>query len=229
MKFSSTILVYSFTLLTTSFALHAENNLEGPYVGIDLGYLDGTENGNEKISGVDAGYHFEAKPKGFGLGLALGYDKILSDKFLIGAEIAGYRFKNADDRTTPYNDNGSAYTTNTYKMDLKYKLETKLKAGVVFNEKKSSIYILGGVGAAKVERTYTTINEGDYNNNDWTYGTLFGFGSEHLVSENISMKIEHIISNYGEEKINTNASWANSKQYMDLNDSTTHVGLQYRF
>ena len=75
----------------------------------------------------------------------------------------------------------------------------------------------------------TTIVEGDYNNNDWTYGTLFGFGSEHLVSENISMKIEHIISNYGEEKINTNASWANTKQYMDLNDSTTHVGLQYRF
>jgi len=101
--------------------------------------------------------------------------------------------------------------------------------GSVSNEKKSSIYILGGVGAAKIERTYTTIVEGVYNNNDWTYGTLFGFGSEHLVSDNISLKIEHIISNYGEEKINTNASWANTKQYMDLNDSTTHVGLQYRF
>jgi opacity protein-like surface antigen len=229
MKSFSTVFVYSFALLTTSFALHAENNLEGPYVGIDLGYLDGTENGNEKLSGADSGYHFEAKPKGFGLGLALGYDAILSDKFLIGAEIAGYRFKNTDDRTTPYDDNTSGYTTNTYKMDLKYKLETKLKAGVVFNEKKSSIYILGGVGAAKIERTYTTISEGDYNNNDWTYGTLFGFGSEHIVSENISIKIEHIISNYGEEKINTNASWVNTKQYMDLNDSTTHVGLQYRF
>ena len=218
------------SLITVSTSLYAENTLDGYYIGLDLSSLTGDDEGSKKVSGVSDRFDFEAKPKGYGLGLTLGYDAIFSDHFLMGIELAGFGY-NVDETTTPinYNNDPPTLTTCTYITDLKYKFEAKLKAGYTFNEKKSSIYVTGGYSAAKIDRTYTTVSSGNFTNDDWNQGYVLGIGTEHLLSDKLALKIEHTHSSYGTEDINTNAAWANSVQEIDFYDDTTHIGLQYRF
>ncbi|MDA0872333.1 MAG: hypothetical protein O2915_01015 [Proteobacteria bacterium] len=52
--------------------MYAENTLDGYYIGLDLSSLTGDDEGSKKVSGVSDRFDFEAKPKGYGLGLTLG-------------------------------------------------------------------------------------------------------------------------------------------------------------
>ena len=55
-------------------------------------FIYGDDEGSKKVSGVSDRFDFEAKPKGYGLGLTLGYDAIFSDHFLMGIELAGFGY-----------------------------------------------------------------------------------------------------------------------------------------
>jgi len=168
------------------------DNWSGPYVGLQLGYIQGKADGNV-VEYVDPTFS-GLKPKGFIGGGYAGYNKLLSDNWLLGIELAA-NYTNIKKSATLYNENGYAISQ---KFKLKQKGEVALyaKFGKVMGANDSLLlYTLAGISGTKLEGTYVTESK-----SKTVYGFSVGTGLEYKLNKQWSTRVQYRFNKYNHAK-----------------------------
>jgi len=195
------------------------DNWSGPYIGLQLGYIQGKADGNV-VRYVDPTFS-GLKPKGFIGGGYVGYNKLLSDNWLLGVELA-VDYTNIKKSATLYDENGEAISQ---KFKLKQKGESALyaKFGKVMGVNDSLfLYTLAGISGTKLEATYKAESK-----DKTVYGFSVGTGLEYKLNKKWSTKVQYRFNRYNHAKF----PFANSLMGTVKNYKTHNlmIGLGYSF
>ena len=221
------------TLITLSASVFAEDkiNWTGPYVGINAGYANTkTEGQNQTFSQ----YTFN-NSQNFGLlGGFIGYQKVLTNNWLIGIESDFEAAKG--DKTVHSLEYGSP---TTYDSNVNSKIESTFsltpKLGYIFNNNQTLIYTLGGYALANIKTTYalpppSTIIMPSDSSSQWYSGWTLGAGIEHFLNEKISIKTEYRYADYGSNFDAKAANVFNGPYKNKLQDENSfRAGIAYHF
>jgi outer membrane immunogenic protein len=214
-------------LMLTPFASQAAGvTLAGPYVGIYAGYVDGKDDGGwSPGNGLPSSWTVKTTPKGGVYGLMAGDNWIAHNKLLYGIE-ADFEGRSADDSTLE-KLSGSPVPDFPFKTELKYAASLRAKLGYSFNEKRTAIYVTGGYAGAKIKR-YHEPNPDFRSDSNWQNGWTAGLGAEHLLRDNLSLKIEYRFADYGKETFPSIDGGATHYE-LDYKENTLRLGVAYRF
>lgn len=220
--------------LSIGFALpqsvFADSKFDGFYAGVQVGYVDGKDKGQEYKDGVANTYTQKTTPDSLLIGGFVGFNKVLENNMLVGIE-TDYEYRGGSDKSFQ-KDEGVP--------DLDYPVKTKLKdagslrarLGYLFNEDKTLGYLTAGYATANVKRTFSDLSppNSEYHSK-WHDGWTAGFGAEHLVSEKILVKAEYRYSDYGRETISTAQVYVDGteekQKYQD--EQSFRIGVAYHF
>lgn len=209
----------------------AENNFAGPYLGVNLGYVDGTDKGKEVLpNGLPNGYTQKTSPDGFLLGLNAGFNKVFENNVLLGVE-GDYETRNADDKVFQ-KLNGVKEPHSVTKTSLENAASLRARLGYVFNDNRTMAYLTGGYATAQVKREFSndgvTGTLGSESHTRWHEGWTAGFGVEHFVYANLSARAEYRYSDYNKKSIGIALYSNNERQNYD-EEHAIRVGINYHF
>lgn len=207
---------------------------QGLYVGADLSYTKADDIGKEyDLDGSWNMWKQKIKPEGAGLGLQLGNNWVLNEKFLLGIE-ANYKIYDVRDTEFQYrvtdghlcNDGGRDCT---FKTKLDQSVSMLARMGVLINE-KTLIYALGGYTTARLERkVYDGWDQLKWMNyNKWQDGWTAGAGFEYMFLDSLSVKAEYRYTDLGSYKYYTPA-YEGQYEKQKYDQSEINVGLSYHF
>ena len=215
-------------VLSTPLVAGAAYRFHGPYAGLQLGYVDGQDDGTEFNGGTPNDYTQETSPRGMAYGLLAGYNMRFGNGFVFGIE-ADYEGRSADD-TSLQKYQGVADSSYPVKTDLKEAASIRARLGQVFNGGQTMVYGTAGYALAKIERTFHNLPD-SVSDTSWQDGWTVGAGVEHFVGRQLSMRAEYRYADYGEEDITAvRALWGAG--YMERQEYTEHafrIGVTYHF
>lgn len=205
----------------------------GFYVGAELGYVDGDDEGKEyDLDGSFNGWVQNPQPDGTSLGIRGGYNWLITDKVIVGLE-AGYNKYNAKDDyyqiDTFYGGDCDPGTDCEFKTEIDQSYSLLGRLGYLVNN-KTLVYVIGGYTKAKIKRTIIDgwFLVGSDKHDDWQSGSTLGVGAEYQLNNSFSAKLEYRYSDLGKESINTPAYGGQiEKHEYDQNEIT--IGLIYHF
>ncbi|KFB10850.1 outer membrane protein [Nitratireductor basaltis] len=183
-------------------------NWSGIYIGIGGGA--GAFVGEAEIPGLPASFNGIGGEGVFGE-LTLGYDYMVSPRFLIGAFADG-RFGNVGSELT--------FGADSIDVDADYGFDVGLRAGYLLTP-STLAYVLGGYSWQHFDVS-STVAGIDY---DWdSSGFVVGAGVETVIASNWTLKSEYRYSHYASEDFDTAG-------FVEVTPSahTFHAGLNYRF
>ena len=227
---------YSLAVLLTLISVNALANekFSGPYVGVQLGYIDSKNNGNE-VEGPTGQNPNESAVNtslnGLAYGLNAGFNQVLDNKILVGIE-ADIEKRNASDTKQAivrgFPDQGS-----TMKSEFSYGSSLRGRLGIVINHDATLLYATGGVAMAKMKSTLyfddgvTTVQDQQSDN---LVGWTAGLGAEHSFTENISAKAEYRYTDYGTLNLKaTNYAGNGFYERQNVTENSFRIGLNYHF
>jgi len=179
-------------------------NWTGPYVGANAGYAWGEQkfkdvNFADVITVPGAAVVTDSKPSvdsAFG-GLNAGYNYLVSDKVLIGAEanVVGGSFD------ANYQSIGHGIGQDfTAKSKMNWMATVKAKAGMFVGE--TLVHVNAGLAFADEEMKIDSLFSGDHyktSNSQNRTGWVVGLGAEHPVYNNLTAKIDYQHIDFGDE------------------------------
>ena len=208
----------------------ADTKFDGFYAGVHAGYTNGTDKGQEYEDGELDGWSQKTTPGSVLIGSFLGFNKVLENNMLIGFE-ADYEYRGSSNKSFQ-NDEGVPDTDYQVETKLKDAASLRARLGYAFNEGNTLAYVTAGYTSANINRTFTDLSESlSESHSKWHDGWTVGFGTEHLVSEKISIKAEYRYANYGREFISTaevyDGDYQEKQKYQD--EHSVRVGVAYHF
>ena len=192
------------TALSAAIAAPASaTEFDGPFVGAQVGWQSEKMRNTASSFGV---VPVDDRVNAVTGGIYAGYDKLVSDRIVIGAE-GGLDFASDDEIQTT-----AAGTT--FSVDPKYSFDLTARAGFLATP-DTLVYARGGYTNARVRTSLTgaVASVSDSDNQD---GWLLGAGIEQQVKKNVSARLEYRYSKFSED---------------DGKDQRNRVlaGLSYRF
>jgi outer membrane immunogenic protein len=85
--------------------------------------------------------------------------------------------------------------------------------------------VYGTGGFAYSDVNVKANNKKNNNNDDWMWGWTAGGGVEAAVTDNISIKVEYLFADLGDNRVNTK----NGKFKYDYTQNLVRVGVNYKF
>ena len=225
------------TLLTLSATSNAyadqASSFEGSYVGIDLSYsISGDEKGYETNGdGEPITYTLSQEIKGdFSWGLKAGYNLFLSENILLGFDVSYHKFNDKDHNTT-WLLRGQADNDYPSTAKLDDRADLKAKLGYVFNNADSLIYVTSGFSRLNMEHIEVSDNFVGTGNLKSTHnGWIVGLGGEHFISNQLSMNLEYLYTNYSNECVDSSFLYdPGDKDCYEIDDGSLRLGLNYWF
>lgn len=222
----------AFVLLAASFMNNAlaENKFSGIYAGVHAGYVDGDDEGKERLNGVKTGWSFDNSPDSGLIGVLAGFNKVFENNVLWGLE-ADYEYRGSSDKSNEEfrNEADSDYPV---KSKLRDAATVRARIGYIFNEGQTLAYVTGGYAGAEIKRTFDEYfpPTGSVSVSDWYHGWTLGLGAEHFVSDKLSVKAEYRYSDYGKERVNVDRPWTNAEyDKQEYDEQSIRIGLMYHY
>lgn len=179
----------------SAFAANDDKNmLEGPHIGIDL--VRDSNEANQPASTTDA------SRKGFGGRAHIGYDVMLGDVILIGAEIGvGLGGKTVDQT--------SLVQSGRYKVDPGLTYDATARVGIS-PVKGLAVYGRGGYRWLRTQESVTGQATDNFSRKQTEKGFTYGGGVEFALTEKVSLRAEFnrtkFNRNFRQNKISVGAS-----------------------
>jgi outer membrane immunogenic protein len=177
----------------------------GFYAGVHLGYGwgDFTGHGGHEVDGILGGGQVGANWQ--------------FDQFVLGFEtdIAGTDI----DGNSHQNKTGKKveHTVNFFGT-------VRGRAGFAFD--RFLVYGTGGFAYADIDKRI----HGGKNQNDWRWGWTAGGGVEYAVTDNITMRLEYLYADLGEDNGGNNKNKKKNKNFKyDYDQSLVRAGVNYKF
>lgn len=226
------------TLLTISSSVFADDkvNWSGPYVGVQLGYVRGDFNDKEELNNIWQGWTLKTRPSGFSYGLTAGINKLFDNKVLVGieSEIEGVNADDKKDGQCAAPSLNCAAGNYPIKTEYQFKGSLRGRIGYILNQDSTLIFATAGAAVAKVKSEFygnedgTTITDLE---NDTLHGWTVGFGLEHLINANISVKAEYRYTDLGtfNSRSPIYSVMPGCYEHFDASDNSLRVGINYHF
>lgn len=207
----------------------AQGAFDGPYAGLNLGYVRGDDRDNEDQNGAATGYTTRLKPDAGLFGLALGYNRVFANNFVIGIE-ADAELRTGRDKTF-YRFSGSFDTQYPVSTEVRNTMTLRPRAGYIFNENQTMAFVTAGIASASVRRSYgDTSGPTTYTTTDRHQGWTVGLGVEHLVRANITLLAEGRYSDYGTDGVSSVPIYgAGYNEKQDYTEAALRLGVRYHF
>ena len=210
-------------LLTSSIAQADDSNFTGFSAGAFFGFSWADFDYQEDFGVFGQGSEIDVSDlDGSNVGLLVGYNYQINN-YVFGLE-ADFSLSNADylaDGNNPDNNDWSEF-------DVKWTSHIRAKAGMVFKE-NTLVYLAAGLAVAKIDNDdqYTDYGEDDATFTGWSVGA----GIEYLATENISLRMEYLYDNFGDEgfDITNNGIYDYTGSTDDLEIHTVRFGISYLF
>lgn len=235
--------------------LNVKTAFDGMYAGLNLGYLNGKDKGNETYYNPpdlpNPSYAFQSlKPKGMLYSLSVGYNHKINKNFLVGleGEVGGV---NANDNTfqTYSPDDGCSGKCYSVSSEVKVNYSLRPRIGVLLNEEKTLIYLTGGLEGAKIKRSFgwditagpsASGNEdrSHISKSDWQTGWSVGAGLEHLIANQVTARVEYKHSDLGSQNIDATSVYSTDLAILsgdkhidrlDYKDDSIRLGVIYHY
>jgi len=237
-----------FAILTLSSIGYAQNNKEvippsvppivvdiwsGFYVGISAGYLKGKDDfagkHTKKIELIDLGRGgfktSNINPSGFMGGVFAGYNKLISNNYVLGAE-GIFNFTKVNDSNNIKTIQGEV-TNTIFDLEQKNEAALYLKAGKVIDNKYMPYILIGGswtnlYGSLKSSTQHFRDKAKDI-------GFTGGTGVEINLSKNWNMRLQYRFTDYGDVKFNYKISNVPVNVKIKYKTHTFKAGVSYKF
>ena len=224
-----------FSLVGLLLSQHAfAENWQGIYIGADISYVKAYDIGKEyDLDGTYNSWKQDIKPEGIGLGLHVGNNTIVNDRFLFGVE-ANYKIYDVKDTAFQYkvtdghlcDDNGAECT---FKSKLDQSASILARVGYLINE-KTLIYAVGGYSAARLERKlydgWDQLKWMSYKK--WQNGWTAGAGLEYMLLNSVGVKAEYRHTDLGAYSYYTPA-YGGQYEKQKYHQNEISLGLNYHF
>ncbi len=228
----SSLIVFS---LEASKAALAQSNFDGAYAGLGAGYSWGEDNGKEyhDAGGIYYGSTQQTRPTGTLLSPFIGFNKVVNQNILLGAE-ADYDMRDYADKSVQKTDGvGIAL----YPVETRVQNGKSLRArlGYVFNNDKTLSYLTGGYSTININRTYGDLDNNLGNGTAFSKitrhnGYIVGFGMEHFVTDKISLRAEYRYAQYGTKMLDASKIYGTGAlEKQKFFDQSLRVGIAYNF
>lgn len=199
----------------------------GFYVGAAIGYAN-QDTTNTAVSGGSGSVGYD--DGGFAGSLYSGYN-VQCGRLVVGYE-SDYNFMDSDNSYTDFGDPPCVGPCYTITSDIKYFGTSRLRIGLVHND-KMMIYATGGIAYAKVESTLDFFPLGfSQSDEDWKFGWTAGGGVEFIRHGNWSMRAEALYMDFGDQNYSYEDSFCGigcvATQKWEDEVWTARIGLTYR-
>jgi len=207
-----------------------EDNWSGFYAGVQIGGIKGDADmhADGGSSTIDLN-NFDLKS--FAGGIHAGYNKLTSEKWLLGL-LGEANWMSADDQMNI----GPAGWDPDFDYKIKQKWETALlaRAGKVINDTYMP-YIVGGATWTKIGGNFIylpapgTFPEWEDEKTDTVSGWTLGAGFEMKINENLHARLQYRYSDYGDAKLTHTDGFDYIYETIDYKTHLVQVGLSYYF
>lgn len=207
------------------------SNFDGFYSGISAGYMSGKDRGKEYDGqGAINGYGQLTKPKGLITGIDAGFNKLLPNDIIIGAEIS-FSLINKKHSSAQYDSTGTIDERYPVNIKVQNKTDIKAKLGYIFNNNQSLAYLTTGLSFANIKRSYDSQAYDESSSKNNVRGNILGFGMEHLLNKQLTLKAEFFQTKYKDTYVDTSATngVAGYLEQQSYKDKTFKIGLNYYF
>ncbi|MEP2988633.1 MAG: porin family protein [Parasphingorhabdus sp.] len=174
-------------LLAAPAAVSAQDNSENQLQGLHFG-IDATRDSNEVSQPTST---TEASRKGFGGRVHAGYDLVLGNFLLVGAEVG----VGLGGRTV---DQLSLTAPGRYKADPGLSYDATARAGITPTN-GLVVYGRGGYRWLRVEESVVDQAAGNFSNTITQKGFTYGGGIELALSENLAVRAEYNRTNFDQD------------------------------
>lgn len=135
-----------------------------------------------------------------GYALRVGFDRHLGDSpIVVGALLEGAR-PGVREFTTGFSTTPADYI---FGREMDWAVNARGRIGFAPGEGRALFYGTGGVGYARIDRTFETSNGANSftpdNERDWQFGWQAGGGAEVMLTRNIGIGIEYLYSSYNDD------------------------------
>ncbi len=202
----------------------SQMTFSGFYVGISGGWAQ-AEFKDKDSSGSLRG-------NGGLLGLTLGYNYLLTDRFVLGLE-GDVSWMSARKKQTVVDQWTGGYSIGTGRVEQTFFATIRPRLGYTFGNWMP--YITGGLAIADTKLKYsdasyvgTTLvfSEADSVSKTRT-GWTIGGGVEVLLTQNLSAKLEYLYADFGSTRYHWNNGFSTGK--VSIKDNIVRAGVNYRF
>lgn len=188
------------------------------YVAANVGIFEGAfSNTYNDLTDVIAQNISEAvQQRGYTTGLALGYSKLVRDKYFLGAELSG----NVNSFNATF-QSGASSTAFTDTAQIIHQFDLTFVPGILLSSTIES-YLKLGVSYGVIQDTvtspvgYTPVST-RYTSNVNTYGFAAGLGVKKFLSDTVSLFVEGNYHDYG------NVSFSNFQNFSATYNHTSHI------
>lgn len=237
--------VYGFAIVIFSNPAYAEEDTwSGTYLGVHSGVSASSTNleDNGCWSSCDAPTVNFNKPA---IGVAIGQNTLIDGNFLVGLE-ADFGLGGGASISTPRTVYVGGPTT-SIDWRTKFSWTSSLRLRVGLAEKKTLLYVTGGLAATDARVSEVTMNAPPWNNHSPNYGAswngiltgyTYGAGAEHQLGA-FSVKAEFLRATYAKRTAcyqdsdgpNAGQCWSSGADYLGISPSMTslRIGVNYRF
>ncbi|MCJ8337113.1 MAG: porin family protein [Pseudomonadales bacterium] len=210
-------------------SVYAESQFSGPYLGLQIGYANGDDQGFEFDHGVQNDFSQDTSPEGEFFGLTAGFNYVFNNNVLLGIEV-DYNYIDAD-YSSFQKELGVLNTSWPVSTKVEQSASIKGRLGHVLNNDQTLLYVLGGYSIARIQRKITDLipTVDSDSNREWNKGWLTGLGLEHFVTSNLSARIEYRHAEYSTESFNPNFVGPHTTESYDYDEETIQLGISYHF
>lgn len=136
----------------------------------------------------------------WGYGVRVGYDVQLGNgPFVAGVLLEGER-QQLTEVVTGYSTTPASYSVI---RELDWSVAARARLGIAPGG-DGLFYATGGVGYAKIDRSFITTNGANSftpnDPNDWVFGWQAGGGAELMLTDNLGLGLEYLYSNYNDDE-----------------------------
>ncbi len=134
-----------------------------------------------------------------GYSAKIGYDQRVGDWAVAGLVLEGAT-SNMTDYSTGFSTTPASYTVS---REVDYSVALRGRLGVSPGDGRGLIYATGGVVYGKINHGFGTTNTAnsftEMNDDDWVFGGQIGAGGELMVTDNLSLNLEYLITRYNDD------------------------------
>ncbi len=135
-----------------------------------------------------------------GYALRIGADRHLGNGPLVAGVLIEGSLPGIEESTTGFSSTPASYT---FSREIDVAVNARARIGFAPGEGRALFYGTGGVGFAKVDRSFTTSNAvnsfASQNEDGWAFGWQAGGGAEVMLSRNIGLGLEYLYSRYDDD------------------------------